>query len=187
LAGMGALPCVMGGCSMGGYVSLAFARAFPQDLRGLLLIDTKAEADTPEARKGRDKTIELVRTFGPPAIAEQMIGKLVSEETLAHRPALVKQVRQMIESTPAATIEAALRALRDRPDQADLLSKISVPTMVIVGEHDTLTPPAVAETMARGIPQAMLRVIAGAGHLSNMEQPRKVNAAIDELLDAVGR
>ena len=93
----------------------------------------------------------------------------------------------MIESTPAATIEAALRALRDRPAQTDLLPSISVPAMVIVGEHDALTPPAVAEAMTRGIPHAMLRVIPGAGHLSNMEQPRQVNAAIAELLDVVGR
>jgi 3-oxoadipate enol-lactonase len=182
LAARGALPCVMGGCSMGGYVSLAFARAFPNDLRGLLLIDTRAEADTSEARKGRDKTIELVRTSGPPAIADQMLGKLLSEGTVAHRPALVKQVRQMIESTPAATIEAALRALRDRPDQANLLPSISVPAMAIVGEHDVLTPPALSEAMVRSLPHGNLRVIAGAGHLSPMEQPAQVNAAIGELL-----
>ena len=187
LLAKGVLPCVMGGCSMGGYVSLAFARAFPQDLRGLLLIDTKAEPDTAEARKGRDKTIELLRTSGPPAIAEQMIGKLLSEGTVAHRPALVKLVRQMIESTPAATIEAALIALRDRPDQTDLLPSISVPAMAIVGEQDTLTPPSLSEAMVRSLPHGILRVIPGAGHLSPMEQPAQVNAAIGELLDAVGR
>jgi pimeloyl-ACP methyl ester carboxylesterase len=187
LASKGALPCVMGGCSMGGYVSLAFARAFPRDLLGLLLIDTRAEADSAEALKGREKTMELLRTSGAPAIAEQMIGKLLSDGTLAHRPGLVKQVRQMIESTPAATIEAALRALRDRPDQTDLLPSISVPAMVIVGEHDTLTPPTVAVSMARSLPHGTLQIIPGAGHLSPMEQPRQVNAAIAELVDAVGR
>jgi 3-oxoadipate enol-lactonase len=185
LASLRALPCVMGGCSMGGYISLAFARAFPKDLRGLLLIDTRCESDSAEARVGREKTIELLRTSGSKAIADTMVGKLLSEGSLTHRPALVKQVRQMIESTPAATIEAALRALRDRPDQTDLLPSIAVPAMVIVGEHDVLTPPAAAETMRRGLPHAELRVIAGAGHLSPMEQSRQVNAAIGELVDLI--
>jgi 3-oxoadipate enol-lactonase len=185
LSARGALPCVMGGCSMGGYVSLAFARAFPHDLKGLLLIDTRPEADSAEARQGRDKTIELLRTSGPAAIADQMIGKLLSAGTAAHRPGLVKQVRRMIESTPSATIESALRALRDRSDQTDLLPSISVPTMVIVGEHDTLTPPNIAESMARLLPHGTLHIIPGAGHLSPMEQPRQVNAVIGALAAAI--
>ncbi|HEX4125627.1 MAG TPA: alpha/beta fold hydrolase [Tepidisphaeraceae bacterium] len=187
LAERKALPCVLGGCSMGGYVSLAFARAFPRDLRGLVLIDTRAEADTADAKKNRDKSISLVRTAGSAAIADQMIGKLLSTGTVAHRPALVNHVRQMIESAPPATIAAALGALRDRPDQTDLLPSISAPTMVIVGEHDTLTPPAISQAMASAIPHALLRIISSAGHLSPMEQPAQVNAALAELLAVIPR
>lgn len=178
LSSLGALPCVLGGLSMGGYAALAYAQKYPGDLKGLLLIDTRAEPDTPDARDGRQKMIELVREKGPPAVAEAMMPKMLAPES-RH---VVPDLRKIMEAQPARTIENALVALRDRPDYRDGLPRINVPTLIIVGEHDAITPPAMAETMRKHIPNARLVTIAGAGHMTPMEQPERVTRAIAEFV-----
>jgi 3-oxoadipate enol-lactonase len=180
------LPCVLGGLSMGGYVALAFAKKHADDLRGLLLIDTRAEADTPEAREGRAKMIQLVRTSGSSAVADQMIERLLSPGTLEHRPAIGKKLRKMIEQCPARTIEHALIAMRDRPDRTAQLASIAVPTLILVGDADVITPPSVAEAMHQRIAGSTMRIVSGAGHMSPMEQPSQVNQAIEQYLQTLG-
>ncbi|HWE97759.1 MAG TPA: alpha/beta fold hydrolase [Tepidisphaeraceae bacterium] len=178
LTALGALPCVLAGTSMGGYVALNFARKYPTDLRGLVLVDTKAEADNPEQRENRNKMIEVARTMGAKAVADAMSGKMLSPETFDHRPETVQALRAMMEACPVETIVHALTALRDRPDMSDALPSVCVPTLILVGEEDAITPLAVAQSMQRQIPRAELKIVRGAGHMSPMEQPEQVNQAL---------
>jgi 3-oxoadipate enol-lactonase len=180
---------VLAGLSMGGYVALAYARKFPQTLRRLMLVDTKAAADTPEAKEGREKMIALVKEIGAKAIADAMLPKLIPEEAIRSRPALVRALRGMMEGTWAETIAHALAAMRDRADQTEFLSSISVPTLILVGEKDAITPPDVARGMQEKIAGSQLKIITGAGHMSPMEQPGQVNSAMAQFLsgEVLGR
>jgi 3-oxoadipate enol-lactonase len=182
---LGALPCVLTGLSMGGYVALAYARKYPTDLRALILIDTKAEGDSAEAKEGRQKMIDSARTGGSKAVADQMMPKMLAEETPKSRPHPAQAHRQMMEASPPKTIEHALTAMRDRSDQTANLPSIPVPTLILVGDHDRITPPDVAESMRSKIPHARLTIIQGAGHMSPMEQPAQVNQAITRFLSSL--
>lgn len=185
LAGVGALPCVLGGLSMGGYVALAYAKKYPADLRGLALIDTRAEADTPEGKAGRAKMIDTVRASGAKAVADQMMPKMVAAEAQDHRPDLVRRLRDVMEACPPLTIEHALEAMRDRPDYRADLPAVRAPTLVLVGDADAITPPAMAETIHKAVPGSTLAVVKGAGHMAIMEQPGQVNQALRRFLDGL--
>ena len=182
LKSIGALPCVVAGLSMGGYVALAFARQFAGDLKGLMLIDTRADGDSPQARESRNKNIDLVREKGPKAIADAMIPRLLAPGADEGRPELARSLRKMIEASPATTIEHALVALRDRPDYTPLLAKIKVPTLVIVGDGDQITPVDIAEGMHKAIPGAKLTIVRGAGHMTPIEQPAQVSQAMRQFV-----
>jgi pimeloyl-ACP methyl ester carboxylesterase len=183
LENLGALPAVVVGFSMGGYVALAFARKYPRDLRALILVDTRAEADTAEGKAGRDRAIELVRQSGAKAIADQMLPKLLAPEDRRRGGTKVSDVvRGMMESVPRLTIGHALRAMRDRQDYTEMLPSIAVPTLILVGEHDAVTPPQVARAMHERIPRSQLVVIPDAGHLSPLENPDAVGRATQDFL-----
>jgi 3-oxoadipate enol-lactonase len=173
---------VVGGLSMGGYAAFAMLRHAARYVQGLILADTRSEADTPEGVEGRRKMLELVQAKGPPAVAEEMIPKLLGETTRRTCPDLVDRVRSLVLSNSADAIAGAIRALMTRPDSTPLLSTIHVPTLIVVGDEDRVTPPAIAETMHRGIAGSELTVISGAGHLSNLEQPRAFNSAVAHFL-----
>jgi len=183
LQSIGALPCVLAGLSMGGYVAMNYARQFAAELRGLILVDTKDAADNADQRENRNRMIEVVRSKGSPAIADLMLGKLLAPDTVSHRPEQVKTLRDIMEACPALTIEHALAALRDRPDMTDELPKIAMATLIIVGEADAITPVAVAEAMHKRIAGSQLAIIPGAGHMSPMEQPSLVNRAMRQFLN----
>ena len=185
LGAVGAIPCVLAGLSMGGYVALAYAKKYPGDLRGLVLIDTKAEADTAEGKAGREKMIELVRNDGAKAVADQMMPKMLAKDAAEQRPQVAAALRRVMESVSPKTIEHALAAMRDRPDRSGELAAIKVPTLVVVGDGDVITPPDVAEKMAQKIPGANLEVIRGAGHMSPMEQPEQVNRVLKSFLERI--
>ena len=187
LEGIGALPCVLAGLSMGGYVALAYVRKYPADLRGLILADTKAEADTPQAKEGRQKLIDSVRASGAKAAADAMEPKMLAPDTAQHRPHVAKTLRGLMEACPPRTIENALAAMRDRPDRSGELASVRVPTLIVVGDADAITPPAVAEAMQKAIPGSELVTVRGAGHMAPMEQPEQVNQAIRRFLEGVGR
>ena len=179
------VPVVLGGLSMGGYVALAFARRHAGRLRGLILADTKAEADTPEAKANRDKMIAFAGANAPGQVADQMLPKLLGDTTRAERPAVAEEVKALASAQTPAGIIDGLRALRDRPDATPGLGRIAVPTLVVVGGEDTLTPPDVARTLAAGIPGARLVVIEGAGHLANLERPETFNDALRSFLETL--
>lgn len=179
-----ALPCILGGLSMGGYIALEFARKYPSDLRGLILLDTRAEADGAEAKQGRGKMIDLVRANGAAAIAEAMLPKQLAPTAPQQKPDVVRKLRMIMESQSATTIENALIAMKDRPDNTAFLPSISVPTLIVVGQADVLTPPEVARKMHDAIPKSTLAIIPDAGHLSPMEQPGDVDRAISDYVSA---
>ena len=179
-------PVALGGLSMGGYVALAFARRHAARLRALILADTRAEPDDEAGRANRDRLITFAADNPAGAVLEQMLPKLVSARTLAQRPEVVAEVRAIAQAQAPAGIIGALRGLRDRPDAGPALGAIAVPTLVLVGSDDALTPPSMAEKLARGIPGARLVTIEGAGHLSNLERPEAFNAALRYFLQEVG-
>jgi 3-oxoadipate enol-lactonase len=186
LADLRALPCVLGGLSMGGYVALAYAKKYPTDLRGLALIDTKAEGDTGEGKAGREKMIELARTQGTKAVADQMMPKMLAADADKTRPQVKRELDQIMNTQTPLTIEHALAAMRDRPDFVAHLPSIATLTVVIVGEHDAITPPAGAEKMSKAIPKSTYVVIHGAGHMSPMEQPQQVTDALRRFASGIG-
>ncbi|MGB7158391.1 MAG: alpha/beta fold hydrolase [Tepidisphaeraceae bacterium] len=185
LADIGALPCVLGGLSMGGYVALAYAKKYPTDLLGLALIDTKAQGDTPEGKEGRQKMIELARSRGARGVAEQMMPKMLASDADTSRPQVKRELDQVMNDQSPLTIEHALAAMRDRPDFTAHLPSIATPTLVIVGEHDAITPPAGAEAMSRAIPKSTYVVVRGAGHMAPMEQPQQVSEALRRFSGSV--
>jgi 3-oxoadipate enol-lactonase len=159
------------GLSMGGYILFAFYRKYPTRVKGLILADTRAQADTEEGKNGRFKMAQTAYKKGPAAIADIMIPKLLSPATVQTKPDLVQQVRAMIEGNQISGIAGDLMAMAERPDSVPLLSQITCPTQVIVGELDQATPPSDAKFIAEKIPGARLAIIPGAAHLANLEQP----------------
>ena len=173
---------VIGGLSMGGYVTFALFRSEPERFTGMILADTKAEADTPEGREGRRKMIEVAHARGPAGVADAMLPKLLGATSKARRPALVPQVRQMIESQRVESIVAAIEAMMARPDSRPDLPRISCPALVVVGDEDELTPPADAERMQNDISRSRLVVLPEAGHLSSLEVPDGFTLAQSDFL-----
>src|SRR5262249_42417277 len=162
--------------SMGGYVALALARKYPTRLRGLLLADTRAEADSAEGKANRDKLIAFAQGHTAQDVLDQLLPKMVSEETRSRRPEVVTEVRRLAAAQTVEGLIGALRAMRDRPDASAWLGSIAVPTLVVVGSEDAITPPDVARKLAHGIRGARLEMVSGAGHLSSLEQPGAFNA-----------
>jgi len=158
------------GLSMGGYILFAFYRKYAACVMGLVLADTRAQADTAEGRDGRFQMAQIAYKKGPSAIAEIMIPKLLSPATIKTRPEVVQRVRAMIERNPISGIAGDLMAMAERPDSVPLLKQISCPTQIICGELDQATSPSDAKFMAQYIPHARLALIPNAAHLANLEQ-----------------
>jgi pimeloyl-ACP methyl ester carboxylesterase len=173
---------VVGGCSMGGYAAFAFVRRHPQRLAGLVLQDTRAGADTAEARANRATLAAKVLAEGASAAVDAFLPKLVGETTHRERPAVLALLQERILATPPQAIANALHGLAARADSRETLPTIAVPTLVLVGAEDVLTPPPEAVTMAAAIPRARLDVIPAAGHLANLESPDAVNGALRAFL-----
>lgn len=184
LDALGIERAIVGGLSMGGYIAFAFWRRHRARVAALILADTRAEPDAPQARANRDAAAQKVRQAGMAALADEMLPRLLAPANLAN-PRLAERLRALILAQPAETVIAALAGLRDRPDSRPTLPTINVPTLVLVGEQDALTPPADAAAMAAALPDARLVVIPSAGHMSPMENPRAVNAALRKFIRAV--
>ena len=170
---------VIGGLSMGGYAAFAILRHAPRYVRGLILADTRSQADTPEGVEGRKRMLQLLADKGPSAVVGEMIPKLLGATSQA---ALGDRVRALALSNPPEAIAGAIHALMTRPDSTPLLGTIHCPTLIVVGEEDTLTPPALSEEMHRAIAGSELAVVPGAGHLSSLEQPDAFNSVLARFL-----
>jgi len=176
-------PVSLCGLSMGGCVAFAFARKYADRLKALVICDARAATDTPEARANRLTMAEKVLTEGPRIAAEAMLPRLFARETLEDQPHVVDAVRNVILASSSRGVAGGQHALADRPDAVPGLSQIRVPTLLIVGEHDVISPPAEMQGIAAAIPGAKCVVISKAGHMAPMEQPAAVNAALRALLE----
>jgi 3-oxoadipate enol-lactonase len=176
---------VIAGLSMGGYITFSFWRRHAARVQALVLLDTKAPADTEAARDKRRELITTVEAEGVGAIVPALLAQQLGVSTRDSQPALVSHVEVMLRRAPASGVIGAARAMMQRPDSTPTLETITVPTLVLVGEEDTVTPASDAIAIQSGIRGSRLVTVPGAGHLAPLEQPTIVNAAIAEFLDVV--
>jgi 3-oxoadipate enol-lactonase len=182
---LGIESAVVCGLSMGGYVAMALWRRHADRIRGFVFCDTRAGADTDEGRTRRDELIAQVKRDGARAIGEAQVTGMVSSATRERRVDVVNALRAMMGRQPAAGLIGALQALRDRPDSRETLKTISVPSLVLVGEDDALTPLREARAIAEALPPAArvrLEIIAGAGHVPCLERPAATTHALSDFL-----
>jgi pimeloyl-ACP methyl ester carboxylesterase len=173
---------VVGGLSLGGYVTFALWRLAAARVQGLVLADTQPKPDNDEARERRRQMRVLVESDGASPVADRMLPVLLGETTRRRRPEIVARVRELVEANTADAIAGAVGALMDRPDSTPTLASIRVPALIVVGAEDTVTSPPIAEEMHRNIDRARLAIIHEAGHLSNLEQPEAFNASLAAFL-----
>jgi len=175
-------PVVLVGCSMGGYAAFAFAQKHASLLRGLVLVDTRAAADSKEARKGRGDLAAKVMKEGSKAALDAFLPKVVGETTKSSRADVIAKLKDMMLKTSPQGISDGLHGIATRQDSTPLLREIIAPTLVICGEEDVITPRADAEILQRGIKGAELVMIPKSGHLPSMETPEAFNAVLGNFL-----
>ncbi|MFN2565458.1 MAG: alpha/beta fold hydrolase [Gemmatimonadaceae bacterium] len=185
LDGLAAEPAVVVGLSMGGYVAFAFWRRHRAKVRALVLADTRAGADTEEGREKRRRLIEVARSRGSSTIAEMQIASMVGQATRERRPDVAETIRAMMAAAPVDGIVGALEAMMARADSTPTLATIDVPTLIVVGEEDTLTPQTEALSMHERIRGSRLEVISQAGHISNLERPAAFTHVMNEFVEGV--
>ncbi len=182
---LGIEQAIVCGLSMGGYVAMALWRRHAARVRALVLCDTKAPADTDAGRTARDEAIDLVRADGVAALADRQLAKMVGDTTHSQRPDVVASMRAMMSRQSPDGVIGALTALRDRPDSRETLASITVPTLILVGSEDVLTPLTEAQAMLERLPaqaDGRLEVITDAGHATCVERPAAVTFALHEFL-----
>jgi 3-oxoadipate enol-lactonase len=182
---LGIEKAVVCGCSMGGYAAFAFVRRHPQRLAALVLQDTRAGADSTEARANRANLATKVLAEGASAAADAFLPKLLGETTLRERPELAARLRERILENPPRGIANALLGLGARIDSIPTLGAVAVPTLVVAGSEDTLIPSSDAEAMRAGIRGSRLETVPRAGHLSNLENPEAYNRILEAFLDGL--
>lgn len=175
---------VVVGLSMGGYIALALVRRHGSRVAALLLADTKAGADNDEARAGRQANIKRARDEGVVAVFDAMRPKVFAPHS---QQAHVDELRAIAATQTPSGVVAALAMMRDRPDATRELGRIQMPTTVVVGTHDVVTPPSEAEIMAHAIPGAKRVSIENSGHFSNLEGAAEFNRALADLMSVTRR
>jgi len=172
------------GVSIGGYILFELWRTDRNTVRALILADTRASADTPEARATRLQSADDVLVRGPDAFLDGLLPKLVGETTRRNRPDIASTIRRLMQQTPAG-IAAVQRGMAGRPDSVATLATINVPTLVLAGSEDVLTPVADAQTMHQKISGATLHVIPEAGHYALYEKPEDGHRLVRTFLDGL--
>lgn len=172
----------LGGHSMGGYVAFRVAARAPDRLAGLVLVATRAEADSEEARARREAAVERIRRQGKAAFLDEFLSGLLSDRTRADRPQVLERLRVVADAVPEHALVGCLEGMRDRPDSRDLLPRLRVPALVVVGDADRVTPPEAARAMAEALPRARLVTVRDAGHLPMVEAPEATAAAVRAFL-----
>ncbi len=168
------------GLSMGGYQAFEFYRLYPERTASLVLCDTRAEADAPAARASREEFIRAVEENGAKEAASRMIPNYFAAKTYSERPELVAKAFSIINKQSASVINGAMRAIMLRADATSRLASIGCPVLVLNGVEDKLTTKETAESIHTHIPGSKIRLLAEAGHISNMEQPESFNRALLE-------
>jgi pimeloyl-ACP methyl ester carboxylesterase len=173
----------LAGLSMGGYIAFAMLRLAPERIVRLALLDTSARPDLPEQKAGREKFIAMAQAGKLADIVATLTPRFL-HRSRANDGALKGIVRAMADETGVEAFVRQERAIMARPDSRPLLASIKCPTLVLAGEGDELTPPALAQEMADGIAGSTLTIVPDCGHLSTLEQPDAVNAALTDWLTA---
>jgi pimeloyl-ACP methyl ester carboxylesterase len=175
-------PVVLCGLSMGGYIAWQFVRRHADQLRALVVCDTRAAADTDEARAARMKMIEHIHEWGAARVADMMGPRLFAPRSFETMPIVVQALRRVVERTAPASIAAAQRGMAARPDMTGFLPQIKVPTLVLCGDQDAICPPSEMASIAAAIPGAELVIVPDSGHMTTLEQPAIVNDALVRFL-----
>ncbi len=175
------------GLSMGGYILLRAIERHPERFRGLVLCDTRAEADGNEGKVKRARQAADIRKDGLAGFSESFLKAVFHEKTFAEKPAAVEAIRSVIERTSPVAIAGTLIALAGRTDSTPSLFRIAVPALVMVGRHDAVTPPSAAQAMKEKIPGAELHLIPDAGHMSNLENPEEFTTHLFNFLHKLKR
>lgn len=178
-------PVILCGFSMGGYIMWQFLRQFPQRVKAFVPCDTRVIADTPEVRASRLKTAAEVDDSGVEPIIAAMLPKLVSEQTRQARSEVVAELTTIMRSCQPAAIAAALRGMADRPDVTAELSKFTQPALVMVGADDAISSADEMRGIAAMLPNAKFVEIPNAGHMTTLENPSAVNAALVEFIQSL--
>ena len=173
------------GLSMGGYIAFEFAQLFPRRVRALILAGTRAPADNEQERQARAQQAEQMLAHGMAEIADVSLPKLLAPCTLAEKPSVVAQLREMISRADPKGAAAAQRGMAARRDYSADLPGINVPVLIIVGRQDSIRPVADAELMHRGLSNSRLKIIKDAAHMTNMEQPEAFNRALLAFMEAL--
>ena len=176
---------ILCGLSMGGYVALRAVERAPERVQALVLCDTRSEADGNEAKLKRAATVKIIQDQGVPVFCEGFLKSALAPEAWAGNTAVLDHVRGMILQNSPAGITGAVLALAGRTDTTESLSRIRVPTLILVGEQDVITPPAAAQALQQKITGARLAVIPKAGHFSNLENPDAFNGPFQEFLKSI--
>lgn len=183
-------PAVVCGCSMGGYVAQHVASRYPARVGSLVLVDTKLEADMPDARAARADLAAAVQRIGQRIVADAMVPRLLATaaeaRSLPRRAEIESLLHGMIVEQTVETIVAALSALAARPDMTGAMRQVCVPTLLVVGAEDQITPPECLSRAEEIIPGARLLIVPHAGHMTPLETPAVFNAAVVEFLREAG-
>lgn len=183
---LGVDKAVVAGCSMGGYACFSMVRRHPERIRALILQDTRAGADSPQARAERAPLSNRVLAEGAGVVLDAFLPRLLGATTLRERPELIARVRSVILANKPRGIADALLGLGARVDSTPTLASIRVPALVVCGEEDLLTPPAEAQAMASAVAGARLELIPKGGHLANLENPAAYNRVVRAFLARLG-
>lgn len=185
LSGLDLPPFALAGFSMGGYIALAFAERHPRRLAALSLVDSRAEADTPEAAARRLEDARRVEAEGTAAFVEVFLPRLFAPESLRNRMGLLEAVRRIARSQPPSAVAAALRAMAVRPSRVEGIRSLEVPYLGLYGREDALTPPGEGLALAAEALRGTFHEIRGAGHLAPLEAPEAVHRALTAFLREV--
>jgi 3-oxoadipate enol-lactonase len=177
---------VICGLSMGGYIALNAMKRFPDRFMALVLCDTQCIADTTDLKEKRFKTIDEIEVEGISNFNEGFIKKVFCKDSLKNKKKLVEQLRKVVFANSSRIISQGLVVLAGRSETCSMLGEITIPTLIICGRQDEVTPLAQSEFMQENIKGSLLRVIENAGHVSNLEQPAAFNKHLREFLSALG-
>lgn len=182
---LGIKKAVICGLSMGGYIALNFQKKYPELVAALILCDTQCISDPKDVKEGRLLEIADIEENGPAAFNEKFVKKVFHEDSLTNRKEVVEELTCVVNANSTHIIAEGLRALSSRTETCSTLGDIPVPTLIICGREDRVTPLEQSEYMHRAADHSSFRVIEKAGHVSNLEQPEAFNQYLREFLDKV--